>query len=251
MDIAGALASEPGMKQQTYVASTPVAKYSVSHADAEKARSIAALRALREATDEKTLSQWGLGVLAAFWPAEVLRSAVHGASVRCEAQPKRGLVNVSLARSQAGSAWTVQDLWEAGCDGCASSGWQPSEQLARELGSYLSRLPHSPSPAERFLHDLWCASEGLGLLRQTLSAVQEARRPAGSEAQSAQAGTAVRRLTVEECEALQGFPRGYTNVPYRGKPAADGPRYKALGNSMAVPVMRWIGARITKVEAHA
>lgn len=59
---------------------------------------------------------------------------------------------------------------------------------------------------------------------------------------------AVRRLTPEECEALQGFSRGYTAIPYRGKPAADGPRYKALGNSMAVPVMAWIGQRIQQVE---
>ncbi|MGE3624719.1 MAG: DNA (cytosine-5-)-methyltransferase, partial [Bdellovibrionales bacterium] len=59
---------------------------------------------------------------------------------------------------------------------------------------------------------------------------------------------AVRRLTPRECERLQGFPDDYTLVPYRGKPAADGPRYKALGNSMAVPVMRWIGERIQKVE---
>lgn len=59
----------------------------------------------------------------------------------------------------------------------------------------------------------------------------------------------VRRLTPEECEALQGFPRGYTNVPHRNKPAADGPRYKALGNSWAVPNVRWIGERIDAVEA--
>ena len=54
----------------------------------------------------------------------------------------------------------------------------------------------------------------------------------------------VRRLTCTEAERLQGFPDGWTAIPYRGKPAADGPRYKALGNSMAVPVMRWIGQRI-------
>ena len=54
----------------------------------------------------------------------------------------------------------------------------------------------------------------------------------------------VRRLTPVECERLQGFPDGHTEVTYRGKPAADGPRYKAIGNSMAVPVMRWIGGRI-------
>ena len=57
-------------------------------------------------------------------------------------------------------------------------------------------------------------------------------------------GMQVRRLTPTECERLQGFPDGYTQVPHRGKPAADGPRYKSLGNSMAVPVMAWIGKRI-------
>ena len=56
----------------------------------------------------------------------------------------------------------------------------------------------------------------------------------------------VRRLTPRECERLQGFPDDWTLVPHRGKPAADGPRYKAIGNSMAVPVMRWIGQRIVE-----
>lgn len=60
--------------------------------------------------------------------------------------------------------------------------------------------------------------------------------------------SAVRRLTPTECERLQGFKDGYTDVPYRGKPAADGPRYKALGNSMAVPVMAWIGRHIALVN---
>lgn len=62
---------------------------------------------------------------------------------------------------------------------------------------------------------------------------------------------AVRRLTPKECERLQGFPDDYTRIPYRNKPAdlcPDGPRYKALGNSMAVPVMKWIGERIQKVD---
>ena len=56
---------------------------------------------------------------------------------------------------------------------------------------------------------------------------------------------AVRRLTPVECERLQGFPDNYTNIPWRKAPESpDGPRYKALGNSMAVPVMCWIGKRI-------
>jgi DNA (cytosine-5)-methyltransferase 1 len=62
---------------------------------------------------------------------------------------------------------------------------------------------------------------------------------------------AVRRLTPRECERLQGFPDDYTKIPYRGKPSEqcpDGPRYKALGNSMAVPVMRWIAHSITQID---
>ena len=60
--------------------------------------------------------------------------------------------------------------------------------------------------------------------------------------------SAVRRLTPEECELLQGFPKGYTDIKPKGKRTPDAPRYKAMGNSMAVPVMRWIGERIKMVE---
>jgi DNA (cytosine-5)-methyltransferase 1 len=60
---------------------------------------------------------------------------------------------------------------------------------------------------------------------------------------------AVRRLTPVECERLQGFPDDYTNIPWRGKgESPDGLRYKAMGNSMAVPCMNWIGQRIQMVE---
>jgi DNA (cytosine-5)-methyltransferase 1 len=59
---------------------------------------------------------------------------------------------------------------------------------------------------------------------------------------------AVRRLTPTECERLQGFPDGYTDIKFGGKQTPDGPRYKALGNSMAVPVMAWIGRRIQIME---
>ena len=74
---------------------------------------------------------------------------------------------------------------------------------------------------------------------------------AGQGYQAIRQGLTVRRLTPTECERLQGFPDGFTQIPYRNKPAEkcpDGPRYKALGNSMAVPVMKWIGERIATVE---
>jgi DNA (cytosine-5)-methyltransferase 1 len=74
---------------------------------------------------------------------------------------------------------------------------------------------------------------------------------ASSQDQHLMHDTIVRRLTPRECERLQGFPDDYTLIPWRGKPAdqcPDGPRYKALGNSMAVPVLKWIGQRIQMWE---
>ena len=74
-----------------------------------------------------------------------------------------------------------------------------------------------------------------------------ANQTTGFQSDIAAFGMQVRRLTPVECERLQGFPDGYTNIPWRKKTEApDGPRYKALGNSWAVPVVRWIGERIAK-----
>jgi len=90
-----------------------------------------------------------------------------------------------------------------------------------------------------------------------LSGTQAASTPEVSPSLSVGHTTAVadrlcvRRLTPIECERLQGFPDNYTRIPWRNKDAEDcpdGPRYKAMGNSMAVPVMRWIGERIKRAE---
>lgn len=73
----------------------------------------------------------------------------------------------------------------------------------------------------------------------------------GNNRQAIAMASAVRRLTPVECERLQGFPDNFTAIPWKKKDAdncPDGPRYKALGNSMAVPVMRWIGERIQLVD---
>ena len=89
----------------------------------------------------------------------------------------------------------------------------------------------------------------------TLTAANDpSRSPQSSEVTNQvysvlQASMAVRRLTPKECERLQGFPDNYTDIKPKGKATPDGPRYKALGNSMAVPVMAWIGKRIQEVDA--
>jgi DNA (cytosine-5)-methyltransferase 1 len=80
---------------------------------------------------------------------------------------------------------------------------------------------------------------------QTLSSSASDINHTGGTIQNAR----VRRLTPVECERLQGFPDNFSNIPYRKKEESpDGPRYKALGNSMAVPVMAWIGKRIQEVS---
>jgi DNA (cytosine-5)-methyltransferase 1 len=83
-------------------------------------------------------------------------------------------------------------------------------------------------------------------LRETCSTL---RAEMGDNQPAVLTQMAVRRLTPRECERLQGFPDGYTLIPYRGKQAADGPRYKVLGNSMHTGTMRWLGQRIKKVDA--
>lgn len=87
------------------------------------------------------------------------------------------------------------------------------------------------------------ASAGLSVSSDTSPTLSATKQPAVSGD-----GT-VRRLMPVECERLQGFPDSWSDVPYKGKDhAPDSPRYKALGNSMAVPVMAWIGWRIQSVE---
>jgi DNA (cytosine-5)-methyltransferase 1 len=221
----------------------------MSHADAAKTGPGKVLRELRDSVGEEAFTEWGLGILASFLPAEVLRKAVHGSSLRCPSIEEFRLVDHALSREEARSIGVVRHLRRFFGAGCASHRWEPHEQRTVELGAYLSKLSQPGASVESIVLDLWSTGEGAGILRQALSAVQETRRSFGGEAQSARAGLAVRRLVPEECEFLQGFPRNWTRIPYKKKPAdecPDGPRYKALGNSMAVPCMNWLGRKIDK-----
>jgi hypothetical protein len=224
----------------------------VQYADAEEARSAEALCVLRKEVGEEAFQEWSVGILAALWTPEVLRPLVHGESLRRTRWDGRGLVDGSLPCSEESSERALRGLWRAGCTGRGSQRWKPPEQLTRQLAAYLSKLSQQEAPQEAVVRCLWRASEGLGLLRQALSAVQKVGRSARSETEPTPPPYAVRRITPREAERLQGFPDDYTLIPYRNKPAEkcpDGPRYRALGNSMAVPVMEWIGRRI--VESHS
>jgi DNA (cytosine-5)-methyltransferase 1 len=113
--------------------------------------------------------------------------------------------------------------------------------------SYTLTKGHSHAVAQPVVHSIdMGGNKGLnggGILK-------DLTQPLGTNgAHAISAAMQVRRLTPVECERLQGFPDGYTAIPWRGKPVdecPDGPRYKALGNSWAVPVVTWIGKRIQK-----
>jgi len=116
-------------------------------------------------------------------------------------------------------------------------------------GAYRSDLEVETFVAHSLRADGFDASEdGTGRGTPIVPVSYTLRRDPGMVASER---TGVRRLTPRECERLQGFPDDWTLVPYRGSLAKDSPRYKAIGNSMAVPVMRWLGQRIALVDAIA
>ena len=183
--------------------------YDATHASTQETDPAETLRALREAFGAQAFTEWGSRVLNSLQSSQVLRDALHGSGIR---------------------------------------------RAAREAGLWLDdgALPCAQGMSSEFLRRVWqdgpdgCSPQGRGLAQQLARELGQALPFLPPEGAS---GIAVRRLTPTECERLMGFPDDFTLVPYRNKPAADGPRYKALGNSMAVPVMRWIGERIQGVQA--
>jgi len=178
-----------------------------SDASTQETDAIATLRALRDAVGTEAFAQWRSGIFDTLQSPEVLRAFLHGRGVRRAAREAGcWMDDGALSRPQDLPAGALLTLWEDGPDGRSPQGRKLAQQLARQLDQTLPVLPHQNPPT-----------------------------------------MAVRRLTPKEAERLQGFPDGYTAIPWKKKPAdqcPDGPRYKALGNSMAVPVMGWIGRRI-------
>ena len=128
--------------------------------------------------------------------------------------------------------------------GCGSTGGQASVAVAlrgREGGAVAQPVVHAIQAGALRVNPA-SGPDGVGVQADHAYTLE-----ARAEVQAVQHAMQVRRLTPTEAERLMGFPDGYTAIPWRGKPAdqcPDGPRYKALGNSWAVPVVRWIGRRI-------
>ena len=134
-------------------------------------------------------------------------------------------------------------------EGCAGGGKGPliQEEISGTVATGNDQTLFQPVGFAQNTRDEVRLQNGDGSVSGALSA-----NPGMKQTTYVSDGYVVRRLTPRECERLQGMPDDHTKVAYRGKPAGecpDGPRYKAIGNSMAVPVMRWIGERIAAVDA--
>jgi DNA (cytosine-5)-methyltransferase 1 len=128
--------------------------------------------------------------------------------------------------------------------------YEPRIEAGETMSSLVAKGPHAVAqPLYYESHPQDSRVNGPKDVADTVSANYGMR---GGNTPLVQQPMAIRRLTPKECERLQGFPDDWTKIPYRNKPAdqcPDGPRYKACGNSMAVPVMRWIGERINLIES--
>ena len=127
---------------------------------------------------------------------------------------------------------------------------QPNSMVSGEVLGALSATMHKDPPVVGFAANQRGEVRLQGGDGDVVGAIPASQ--SGKQVQGVTDGYAVRRLTPRECERLMGMPDDWTKVPYRGKPAdecPDTPRYKAIGNSMAVNVMRWIGMRIQEAES--
>ena len=133
---------------------------------------------------------------------------------------------------------------------CMASG-QANAEVGEDVGTTLSARQYKDPPITVVTR---CGCDGGGkgaLASENVSLTLSTRNEQSLFDPNDGPRYVVRRLTPVECERLQGFPDNWTQVPYRGRPSEecpDGPRYKAIGNSMAVPVMRWIGRRMQEVD---
>ena len=152
---------------------------------------------------------------------------------------------------------TVTSKWGTGGGNVPfvqSFGWQNSPSQSMSVDSITPTLDKSKTPAITYSFDSLASNRmkspnpNSGCRQVELSKTIDTTYPCPSKNQGGigiMQNMAVRRLTPVECERLQGFPDNYTNIK---ESCPDGPRYKAMGNSMAVPVMRWIGERINGLE---
>jgi site-specific DNA-cytosine methylase len=200
-------------------------------------------------TLQETLFKWKTGGRLSIQTAQILQQELHGRIQKEESEfnytknNKAGAVDGTTSEK----CRYLRDLWQAKCYRCASQGQEYKQQPAGKFTEGLPELPHQDTSSKTVMQNMWQADEGLRILRETLSAIQKIWQPLCLQEKPAQSYYAVRRLTPVECERLQGFPDNYTAYGNDNNKISDSARYKALGNSLALPCVDFIFWAITGV----
>jgi DNA (cytosine-5)-methyltransferase 1 len=182
-----------------------------------------------------------------FDPAEVL---FERGSMRRNTPPRRtarkdvaGPITAGISKGLRGTEG-IESNWAVTTYSTPAIGHVVQDDIASTVTKNTGGGGETQNPAYVAQPMAYASSDGIVRpLNDVMSTLDSAGESRGTNQQRfVQQEMSVRRLTPRECERLQGFPDDYTAIPN----GADGPRYKALGNSMAVPVMHWIGKKISK-----
>ena len=208
---------------------------------------------LSETYGEETVEKWGIAILAALQSSEILQSGVYESSVQSEAENWQKLDGGTPPCPSVVAGWLLRDMWKQQECGCSPQGRQSTEQRFEQSNKSMPELSQQSPQTCKDLFDMWEKGERLWLLREALSEIQKIRQSIDDERQPVRGCAIVRRLTPLEAERLQGFPDHWTDIgewiDSKGKKHkdADSPRYKALGNSIALPFWRWMAKRMINI----
>lgn len=215
------------------------------------------LRLLQETYGAETVLKWGIAILERLQQTDILQQGVHESRISGETEKWNKLDDCALPCPSVVAGWLLRDMRQREECRCSPQRRQSSEQRAKQSNESMPELSQQNSQACKDLFDMWEKGEGLWLLREALSEVQKIWKSFNGQRQSVCGHSIVRRLTPLEAERLQGYPDGWTDigewVDSKGKKHkdADSPRYKALGNSIALPFWEWLARRIAaQYERH-
>lgn len=210
------------------------------------------LRLLQETYGEKTIFKWGIAILERLQQTDILQQGVHESGIQSETENRQKLDDSALPCPSVVTEWLLRDMQQREECGCSPQGRKSTEQRFEQSDESMPELSQQNSQTCKDLFDMWEKGKRLGVLRQTLSEIQEVWQSFNGKGQSVHGCSIVRRLTPLEAERLQGFPDGWTDIgdyiDTKGKKrkTSDSARYKALGNSIALPSWVWVLERLAR-----
>jgi DNA (cytosine-5)-methyltransferase 1 len=206
---------------------------------------------LQETYGTQAVVEWGIAVLASLQQTDLLQQELYERSFQNETENRDKLGSYTLPSPKIVAEWLLRDMRKQQECGRTSQGRQLLEQQFRKLTEVVPELPHERTSRCEQMFNMWQEGKGLWLLQQTLYQIQEIWESVNMQGKTGN-NAVVRRLTPLEATRLQGLPDGWVDigewVDEKGKKhkEADAPKYKALGNSIALPYWQFLADRMVK-----